>query len=170
MECKGSAQILTVTLLLIGIMALSYLMEGLRVFNLVGLVRESIEQATVSAAADNAYNAYAGLREGNAAPYIPNGSDWQLAVDTSDVARNLSVQQSLLHKDSSFYKEAGGNVQWSVNSLNVSTLPPDIRSDNSILLRFKTSYYLHIPVRFMGDLKGTIKVPQTVKSSYIPLY
>lgn len=169
-DCSGSGQILTIVILLVVMMTLSFLMEGLRVFNQAMMIREAVEQAIVSVAADNAYNAYAGVREGNAAPYLPDGSDWRLAVETSDVASHLTSQNNLRRSGTSFYKDSDGQEQWSIHNLQVTALPPDIRSENSILLRFEATFIVHIPVRFLGSLKGTYQATQTVKSSYIPLY
>ncbi len=166
----GSGQIWTIVILLIALMTLSFLMEGLRVFNQAMMVREAVEQAIISAAADNAYNAYAGIREGNATPYTPDGSGWRLAVETSDVVAQIINLHNLRRSGNSFYKEAGGQEQWSIHGLQVTALPPDIRSDNSTLLRFEAAYTIHIPVRYLGELKGTFRRQQTAKSSYIPLH
>jgi hypothetical protein len=83
---SGAANILTVIIFLIIFVIASGVWEYMRLFTVTREIRDAVSDATVAALAENAYNAYGGVREGYTGAYRINAEDlWDISVVKGDL-------------------------------------------------------------------------------------
>jgi Flp pilus assembly protein TadG len=170
-DTKGSLQIGAVAVLLLFFMMLSAVMESMKLKSITQGVGDIVQQAVLSAAADNAYNAYNGVREGNtaAADYTDN---WYDNVTTADVQYKLNSLLNLANNGGKYIKTSpDGKTQFALYNLNVQYDNPPVASfSNDTRLSFVTTFVLEVPMSFAGGYLMPYKKEMTVRSEYIPLY
>lgn len=175
---RGDAKLIH-GMLIIGIMCLMalLLMELMNVLSTVKLVRDSLDHAVLAAAADNAPDAFGGIREGNSGVWqYKDGSapvmSYRDMLSSEDVERRLleTGPGDLVKEGSALVRyDRSGQLVFRISSVSVhcENPPPDGSSGSSC--RISASCKLYIPMYFLRlDAGPTVTVE--ISSRFLPRF
>lgn len=170
---------LTYGLLAVGMICLMtlLLMELMNGITTVRTVRDALDHAALSVAAENAPGAFGGIREGN-------GSVWAYddgtapAMNYSDVVTALDLERKLLEESGLGLTRDGGTLAryddrgqlvYRISSLSVSCENSPLAGESGSSCTFKASCRLYLPMYFLKlDLGPTMDV--IVSSRFLPRF
>lgn len=168
---KGDIGFMGIALVLICIMILAVGIEYLKALAIIQSVSDSLQEAVVCVATDNANSAFDGVREGNSSAHKYDGDKWIAEVKTSDVENKLVSAMSLKKQGTKYIKFAqNGIANFSISNITVDYANVTVGDKgNAYTLSFSASCDLELSYIFLG-----VNIPITKKivlhSTYIPLF
>lgn len=150
----------------ISVMIIVILLIGVGVFEIVRLniqaaaIRDKFEDAIISMCVENYAKLYQPIREGHAASYGYNGSDW---------VENNNAQRAYIENYLSSAMNSGEIIQCDIVSIAYSVQPADLApSDANTSEKYSVSgtIVVEIPYRFAWEDLAPIRLKLDVKSKW----
>jgi hypothetical protein len=168
---KGASNILTAVIFLIVMIVASGIWEYMRLVTVTKEIRDGVEAATITAIAENQYNAYSSVREGYSGMYVYKESRnlWEKSAVVNEVLELTSESLGLEQTGMTLRKRTNkGNIYYSltvkVRDIHVETFGGDssnVRTNANIIVATQ------IPYSFGWSFLGSADIELGIKASSV---
>ena len=166
---KGSESLFIVAALIIFLMIFSVYYQYHTLKINADMVKNAVENATISVCLDNFDEMYSSDREGYTGAYSKQGSSWKLDVSQGDVYAKLKDNLSLVYDDGKYVKYDGNKICYTLSGLNVNAKASAFRSDtySETMFNADSTINIRMELSFLGvDCPVTTKVKCKAKYNY----
>lgn len=151
------------------LMIAAVMMEFYRGYIVLRAVNDGIENAIITTAAQNAYNAFPGLRDGNSTLYTFSDTDWEEIFDVGDVRYQLCSKYGCVEEDTNLVQYDGTDTRFKIIDLQLAVSNP-VRDTTGLPVSFTitATYQVELPMLFIGKYPLNITLPQRQVSEWKP--
>lgn len=136
-------------------------------------VRDAVQSAVISVAAENYDDVYSALREGYSGGYSYGGSGWSERLDLGDIYGRLDGLLGLLRVSGIHVKYTGDIVEYRLSNLDVNIInapfaPAD--RENSQKFLAEATVDLEVPLSFGWSALLPMRITVKCKAGYTPKF
>ena len=170
---KGNMIPLAIVIVLVIVLIACAIFEYVRLNIIAQGVRDAMQSAVISVAAENYDDVYAALREGYSGGYSYGGSSWNERLDLSDVYGRLDGLLGLRRESGIHVKYTGDVVEYRLSNLNVNIInAPFAPSDRNAAQKFlaEATIELEVPLSFGWSALPPMHITVKCKAGYTPKF
>lgn len=167
---RGSVGVFAALSIISVFIVLGATIEVVKAYTLASAVKTYVSEAVVATAADNYYNIYTGIREGNSTGDFFDDEAWNSSVLSTDLQNRLESILVLEGSGAELVNSSGGVKKLSINDLKLTYEGVSKQADNSQVLNFKATFEIEMPLSLGGVTLSPLKLKQSVSSTFMPLY
>ena len=126
------------------------MMEFYRGYIVLRAVEDGLQNAIITTATENAYNAFPGLRDGHSTLYTFTDADWEEIVDLGDVRRQMRTKYGCVEgADGSLTQYDGSKVRFKISGLQLAVSNPvyDV-TGLPVSFTITATYQVELPMLF----------------------
>jgi hypothetical protein len=170
---KGNSYPLAVCIALAVVIISCGAYEYIRLMITAQGVRDGVQSAIISVAAENYDDVYAALREGYSGGYVNNGGGFNEQLDLWDIYGRLDSLMGLRREGANHVKYAGDVPEYRVSDLNVTVVnAPFAPSDRDAAQKFlaEATIYLEVPLSFGWSGLPPMRITVGCKAGWTPRF
>ena len=140
----------TAVWVIVFLLVAAVMMEFYRGYIVLRAVEDGLQNAIITTATENAYNAFPGLRDGHSTLYTFTDADWEEIVDLGDVRRQMRTKYGCVEEaDGSLIQYDGSKARFKISGLQLAVSNPvyDV-TGLPISFTITATYQVELPMLF----------------------